>query len=197
MSTTSTTVKATPLPALEIAKKAILDMPIQGKPYTLLYGHVKQAELLFYPANPRIYSAIHKGTIEPTQELMEDHLKGMEHTLELKEDIKLNGGLLEPLLVKEATREVVEGNTRLAAYRLLAKQDPIRWGLVRAYILPADVSDSGISSILSQLHIKGKLNWDPYEKAGHIHRRYRVDKVSLPALAKEMKLSQGSLMNRK
>ena len=181
---------------LDAIKKAEIEIPIQGKNYVVVSCEVRQEDLQFYIANPRIYTALHSGNGTPRQDDIEGHLQKMEHVRVLRDDIKKNGGLLEPVLVKESTREVVEGNSRLAAYRLLAKIDPVKWGRIRALVLPMVVNDSDISSILSQLHLKGKLNWSPYEQAGHIHRRYTVDKVSLTDLCKEVKLSNPTVRHR-
>ncbi len=142
---------------LNAIKKAAIEIPIQGKTYVIVYCEVKQADLKFYTINPRIYTALHSGNGIPTQDDIEGYLKKMDHVRELRDDIKKNGGLLEPVLVKESTREVVEGNRRLAAYRLLAHTDPIKWGRIRAFVLPKTVNNSDISSILSQLHLKGRV----------------------------------------
>src|SRR5262249_48545141 len=52
-----------------------------------------------------------------------EELLEQEHVRELKDDIKLNGGLIDPLIVKDNTFEVLEGNSRLAACRWLYKND--------------------------------------------------------------------------
>jgi ParB-like chromosome segregation protein Spo0J len=63
---------------------------------------------------------------QPTQEEIQQQLSELEHVKELREDIKRNGGLLEPLIVREGSLEVLEGNRRLAAYRQLAAKEPIK-----------------------------------------------------------------------
>ena len=50
---------------------------------------------------------------EPDQEDIYSELLEQEHVRELKEDIRLNGGLIDPLIVRDGTLEVLEGNSRL------------------------------------------------------------------------------------
>src|ERR1700719_913271 len=91
-----------------------------------------QSKLRFYPDNPRIYSLLrHNENHEVTQDEIEAQLLEMEHVKVLKEDIKRNGGLIEPVIVRDGTFEVLEGNSRLAAYRFLAKADPITWAKMK------------------------------------------------------------------
>lgn len=177
--------------SLEGLKTAELDIPVQGKVYTITYCHLRHEELQFYADNPRVYSALHDGEANsPTQDEIEAHLQKKDHVRELRDDIRKNGGLLNPVIVKDTTKEVVEGNCRLAAYRLLGKEDPIKWERLRCFVLPPPVNDSDIASILGQLHLKGTLDWRPYEQAAFLHRRFTIDKVSVPDLTKEIPLTE-------
>jgi hypothetical protein len=183
--------------SLEGLKTAELDIPVQGKVFTITYCHLRHEDLKFYADNPRVYSALHeRETKAPTQDEIEAHLQKTDHVRELREDIRKNGGLIDPLIVKDATKEVVEGNCRLAAYRLLAQENPIKWERARSFVLPNEVNDSDIASILGQLHLKGKLNWRPYEQAAFLHRRFTIDKVSIPDLAKEIPLKEPTIKHR-
>src|SRR5713101_7767837 len=136
-----------------------------------------QQKLKFFADNPRVYSVVRANGKQPTQEEIQQQLSELEHVKELREDIKRNGGLLEPLIVRGGSFEVLEGNSRLAAYRQLADKDPIKWGMVKCTLLPADVKDSLIFALLGQFHIKGKKDWAPYEQAGFLYRRYKDHNV--------------------
>jgi hypothetical protein len=107
---------------------------------------------------------------------------------ELKEDIRLNGGLIDPLIVRDGTLEVLEGNSRLAASRWLYNNDndPIAWAKVKCTLLPADISEQLIFAILGQYHIRGKKDWVPYEKAGFLHRRFTHHKQDIPTVVTEL-----------
>ncbi len=92
--------------------------------------------------------------------------------------------------------EVVEGNSRLAAYRMLAEENAVQWETVKCAILPKAVHDSAIASLLGQLHLKGKKDWLPYEQASFLHRRHYKDKISISNLAKEVPLKKRGIEHR-
>jgi hypothetical protein len=150
---------------------------------------LEQSKLLFYPENPRVYSVLREDGKVPTQEEIRDRLQEMEHVKELIQDIKVNGGLIEPLIVRDGTLEVLEGNSRLAAYRFLSKADPLKWGLVKCTVLPADVQEALIFALLGEYHIKGKKDWAPYEQAGFLYRRYKQHNADIDALSAEIGMS--------
>ncbi len=163
---------------------------IRSKNIETKVGDIEQAKLKFYPDNPRIYSVINTGEKEPSQRDIENKLVEMDHVKQLYQDIKANGGLIDPILVMEESCEVIEGNSRLAAYRLLVKEDPIKWGKIRAMLLPKGLEESLIFALLSQYHIKGKKDWAPYEQAGFIYRRIEKHNISYSKLADELGMSQ-------
>jgi hypothetical protein len=113
----------------------------------------------------------------------------MEHVKARIQDIRLNKGLIEPLIVRDGTYEVLEGNSRLAAYRFLAKSDPVKWGYVKCTVLPPDVDEALIFALLGQFHIKGKKDWVPYEQAGFLYRRLKKHNADVKALALEIGIS--------
>lgn len=120
-------------------------------------GFMPHTGLRFYPENPRIYSALWKqGDSEPSQEEIFQQLSKTEHVREtLIPSIRSNGGLLEPVLVRSGV--VLEGNNRLAAYRVLAMApDHQLWKLIRVRILPDDISDADVFSLLGEYHIVGR-----------------------------------------
>lgn len=125
-----------------------------------------QQKLRFFPDNPRVYSVVRANGKQPTQEEIQQQLSELEHVKELREDIKRNGGLLEALIVRGGSLEVLEGNSRLAAYRQLAAKEPIKWGMVKCTVLPADVDDALVFALLGQFHIKGKKDWFLMSKPG-------------------------------
>ena len=150
---------------------------------------LEQTTLRFYPENPRVYSVLHASGKPPSQEDIQSQLLELEHVKELIVSIRINKGLLEPLMVKDTTFEVLEGNSRLAAYRYLAKSDPVKWGMVKCTILPHDIDDSLVFALLGEFHIKGKKDWAPYEQAGFLYRRFTKHNADLKALAAEIGMS--------
>lgn len=171
-----------------------IEVPIAGKMYTVTECKVNQADLLYYVANPRVYSLLHIDGVVPEQNDFEKFFHGKDQVKKLSRRIEKNGGLLEPVLVKAATREVVEGNTRLAAYRLLFKKDPLSWGRIRAHILPPSVDESSIASVLSEYHIFGKDDWATYEQANFFYRRHYEQGISITDLVEESGMSRPTLL---
>lgn len=153
-------------------------------------GYLPHSELLFYAENPRIYSIVWKDNdAEPTQEEIFDALSKTEYVREtLVPSIKSNGGLIEPVLVRKGV--VLEGNSRLAAYRLLSQKDPKTWGLIRVRVLPESVSDSEVFSLLGEFHIVGKKDWAPFEQAGYLYRRFKTHGIDENQLHSEVGLSK-------
>ena len=68
-------------------------------------------------------------------------LNRMDHVKQLIQSIRANGGLTDPMLVRDGDLVVLEGNSRLAAYRELARLDAVRWGKAKIRLLPADISE--------------------------------------------------------
>lgn len=169
------------------------DLLIRGKRIPVVTKDVPQHQLRFYLENPRLYSLVWGDGNEPTEEAIEEKLHGMEHVKQLIQAIKVNGGLIDPVIVRGGDMVVLEGNSRLAAYRFLASKDPAKWGRIKARILPADVDESDIFALLGEYHIHGKTNWAPYEQAGYLYRRHRNQDVPLTELAKEINLPKSQI----
>jgi len=163
---------------------------LRGQQIEVFSCEVPHAELLFYPENPRIYSIIRaEEDADPSQEDIFRVLSRSEHVREiLVPSIRNNGGLIEPILVRG--KVVLEGNSRLAAYRVLSQSDPDKWKYIRAKLLPEDVTDSQVFSLLGEYHMVGKKDWLPYEQAGYLYRRFKHHEISTDALATEVGLTK-------
>lgn len=178
-----------PSQSTALAKEPHNSLLIRGHEIPVETRRVEQSKLRFYPENPRVYSILHGHGDSPSQEEIQTRLLQMEHVKSLIEDIRINQGLIEPLIVKDATFEVLEGNSRLAAYRFLAKADPVKWGLVKCTILPPDIDEALVFALLGQFHIKGKKDWAPYEQAGFLYRRFMRQQADVRTLALEIGMS--------
>lgn len=150
-------------------------------------------ELRFYTENPRIYSLVRPDEAEPSQEEIQDRLLKMEHVKKLIHSIRANGGLTDPLIVRDKDFVVLEGNSRLAAYRKLATEDPVKWGYVKCKLLPRGIDESLIFALLGEYHIIGRKDWAPYEQAGYLYRRKVNQGVSPDQMAKEMGLTKSQV----
>jgi hypothetical protein len=152
---------------------------------------IEQKKLRFYVDNPRIYSLVRNDRRVPDQDEICRQLQGLEHVKELVQDIKGNGGLIDPLIVRDGDLVVLEGNSRLAAYRFLYTQDPIKWSKARCTVLPANIDEKLVFALLGQYHVKGKKDWAPYEKAGFLYRRHVEHDTPLPTVAIELGIPKG------
>lgn len=162
---------------------------IGGREVQVRHTVVPQAELRFYEDNPRIYSIVRRDTGRPSQSEIERRLSDMDHVKQLFQSIKANGGLIDPLIVRDGDYVVLEGNSRLAAYRKLAESDPLKWGMVKVTFLPSDVSERLVFALLGEYHIIGRKDWAPYEQAGYLFRRVTEHDVTAQRVAREMGLS--------
>ena len=163
---------------------------LRGTEIPVQSGYVSQLDLRFYTENPRIYSQVwFDPEIEPSQESIFQALARLEHVREhLIPNIRHNGGLIEPVLVRKNV--VLEGNSRLAAYRVLYKEDEEKWARIRVRVLPEKITDSQVFSLLGEYHIVGKKDWLPYEQAGYLWRRFSKHNVSEEDLKNEVGLSK-------
>lgn len=157
---------------------------------------MNQQELLFYEDNPRVYSALREnGKEKPTQQDIETKMRSMEHVKELRYQIEQNGGLIEALIVVKRNDDyvVLEGNSRLAAYRILADKDPIKWNLVRCSVLPESITESEIFTLLGTLHLVKKKDWTKYEQAAYVYRQKEATGLENKELAKKVGLSPSTV----
>ncbi|PYE26363.1 ParB-like nuclease family protein [Paraburkholderia silvatlantica] len=169
------------------------ELLIRGKSIPVILKEVPQHELCFYLENPRLYSLVWSDGNAPTEEEIEEKLLAMDHVKQLIHAIKANGGLIDPVVVRGGDMVVLEGNSRLAAYRYLASRDAVRWGRIKAKILPADISESEVFALLGEYHIHGKTNWLPFEQAGYLYRRHKNQGVSILELVKEINLPKSQI----
>lgn len=169
-------------------------LTISGQNIPIQISYLDHSELKFYPENPRIYSIVcSECSNEPDQLEIEKKLVQMDHVKRLIQSIKANGGLTDPIIVTGKDNVVVEGNSRLAAYRQLCKTDPISWSKIRCKILPNDIDDSLIFALLGEYHIIGRKDWDPYEQAGYLYRRKTVHGAGIDQIAREIGLSKNEI----
>ena len=170
-------------------------LPIGKKVFDVRIGELNQADLKFYVDNPRVYSVLRASGEDPSQQEIEELMVDMDHVKQLKQSIETNGGLIDPLIVRDGDLVVLEGNSRLAAYRLLCRIDPVKWGRVKCTILPADIDDSSIFTLLGQYHIVGRKDWSPFEQAGYLYRRKQDTRYPIESMAKELGITKGVAQN--
>ena len=171
-------------------ENVIEDYLVIGKEkYPVKKCEIEQNKLLFYPENPRVYSVLNIDNNTPTQKEIEELMCKKDHVKRLKESIKSNGGLIDPIIVRDGDFVVLEGNSRLAAYRMLSVQDPIKWAKIKAMLLPKDIPDSAVFALIGQYHIIGRKDWEPYEQAGYLSRTLNKSNQTPELLANSLGIS--------
>lgn len=162
---------------------------ISGNAIPVKRGKLKQGDLSFWENNPRIYSIVHQTDTPLDQEEIQSELLGLEHVKKLVNAIAHHGNLQNSIIVLDQKFEVIEGNSRLAAWRYLSQKDPNLFSEMPSVILPFDTSEELIYSYLNQEHIEGKTKWSAYEQAGVIFRLVKSGK-DLDSLKQEMNISR-------
>ncbi|AEV30220.1 ParB-like nuclease [Sphaerochaeta pleomorpha str. Grapes] len=101
--------------------------------------------------------------------------------LALRESIRANGGVINPILVNHNEDDkyiVIEGNTRLQIYKDFLVTNPSGpWRTIRA-IVYENMTEEEIHSIRLQTHLVGPRDWDPYSKAKYLD--YLMNDKRLP-----------------
>lgn len=132
--------------------------------------------LQFLPDNPRVYAAIREMSDFADLTSDEQQLRIYHRLLEqpsvkkLIPEIQRDNGLQEPIIVRYDTMEVVEGNSRLAAYRKLSEGTAgDDWALIPCLIVHTLTPDQQ-TRLLGQTHLNGKTEWSAYAKALFCYR---------------------------
>ena len=162
---------------------------VQNETIEFREREMKVDDLKFWPENPRVYSALRLKLMgeEPSQKDIEEVMTSLDNVKRLRSSIKAVGGLTHPLFVRNGV--VIEGNSRLAAYRLLCRVDKIRWAKVRCNVLPDDMSDDLVFALIGSIHIDGVTEWTPFEQAGYLFRHLQKSKKPIEAIAKDCGLT--------
>ena len=149
-------------------------------------------QLKFLRDNPRVYACTHgeKDFDALSEQEQQDRIYAnllMEPSVKnLMPEIKRHDGLMEPILVRHDTMEVIEGNSRLAVYRQLNDlsqqgKEEGEWGHIPCDIV-SKLSDEQQAALLNQIHVKGKTQWAAYEKANFAYvrkdRGWSFDKIA-------------------
>ncbi len=158
-------------------------------------------DLKFLRDNPRVYSCIYDEpdfdtlSEDEQQEKIFEKLEAEPSVRNLKPEIERHGGLMERILVRYDTKEVIEGNSRLAVYRILHEETKKEdWEFIPCNIVQK-LSDEQQIAYLNQIHIKGKTKWSAYEKANFAYAR-RTQGFSIPKIAELFGESEATIRTR-
>ena len=77
------------------------NLTIGKKDYKVQIVELNQADLKFYPENPRVYSVLNINGEEPSQDDIEDYMCGMEHVKQLRVSIESNNIYVQVFYIQE------------------------------------------------------------------------------------------------
>lgn len=157
---------------------------INQKEYEFSQEDIAIEKLRFWPENPRIHTDVYSiyasakdvdYDAPQLQEKIYQKLTNRENVRKLRSQLEANGGLVEPLIVRKSPRgnyyDVIEGNRRLAACKMNhEKSDHQKFTHLTCEIISDDIFDGDVLSLLSTLHITGKIEWSPFTTASFIRR---------------------------
>jgi len=163
-------------------------MKILGEIIPRKSDYIDIHELEFLADNPRVYACTHgevnfdKKTPGEQQQIIYEKLLNESSVKNLLPEIKRHGGLMEYILVRLDTMQVIEGNSRLAVYRKLHESDDAGdWEFIPCETVNT-LTDEQQVAFLNQVHVKGKTQWSAYEKANFAYVRrqsgWSVEKIA-------------------
>lgn len=150
---------------------------ILGKEIPISNERIDIFRLKFLRDNPRVYACTHGQSgfeemeVDEQQQTIFQAIRQEPSVTNLLHDIEHHGGLVEPILVRMDTMEVIEGNSRLAAYRLLHDKQPNgQWSEIECSTVSGLTLEQQ-DALQNQIHVKGKTKWSAYEKANFAYVR--------------------------
>lgn len=152
------------------------------------YDKLDIYKLEFFEENPRIGSIIEKHKDRVDQSFIDSKLWERNETHVLKRRIEEDGGLIHPILIHG--NKVIEGNTRLCAYRHLYEETKSdKWKTIECQILLTDIDKKQVYRLLCNEHIVGKIEWDTYEKGNMLTRMLEEENMDYEEIKNISKLS--------
>ena len=175
------------------SKNNISTLTISGIEVNVTHERVPIAGVRPDPNNPRIRFQIKFGSKKPPAS--EDELLAIIRDQpgydDLQKQIRTFGGIYDPLIVRH-DGTVAEGNTRLAAIKLLhgTNRSDERWTTVPITRLPVDIPEDTVELLMANYHIAGKTVWRPAAQADQIYRLVKERNVSVQRVADEIRMTK-------
>lgn len=164
------------------------------QPVLLVHEDLPLSKVKLDLENQRVKFLISTLDHRPDEGELEAMFWGIPEVKELYRAVKLNGGLIERIIVK-ADGTVVEGNCRTVVYRRLQKGEPNdeRWQRIPSRILPEDINPKQLAILLGEMHVAGKNKWDAFEKAAYVYKMNEELGYSHKFLAEHLRMSKSSI----
>jgi len=172
-------------------------MVLQGKNIPFTRGAVPVAQCDLDHSNPRIQYLIGQRAGSLSQNELDELLWAKDPVKALAGSIQQNGGVYDPIIVQRAgdRYRVREGNCRTVACRHLLEQYPedSRYLTMPALIFDVDLTEEDLAVMLADMHVAGKIRWDAYEQAKHVHDLFNVYGKTYDWLSNHLRLSKGKI----
>lgn len=148
------------------------------------YKRIAVKDIAFDRDNPRIKVALQKygGMLDDErirfalQSATENSSSTSSYSA-LKDSVRASGGISVPIVVwpKDNAYVCVDGNTRLAIYQELAREEvPGDWTTITCLVL-REPTQKQIETIRVTAHLVGAREWPAYEKASYLHYLRNVE----------------------
>jgi hypothetical protein len=150
------------------------------------------------PTNPRVANTIQLGEAPKRGSDLQPYLEQMlwddPDVHDLYRQVRANGGLIERIIVRK-NMVVAEGNCRTVVYRRLRgnfPEDP-NWKKIPARVLPDHITERQVAILLGEMHVTGKNEWKPFEKAGHLHKMFTQIGLTQEEIAQRLRMSKSAV----
>lgn len=186
-----------PTSSRRIAVEHVDELVLAGTRVQVRARDLPLDDVVLDSTNPRLANTIalnHLSEGPAMQQHLESTLWGDSDVRQLYQSIRENKGLVERIIVR-ANGIVAEGNCRTVVYRKLRTNFPNdpTWNTIPARILPDHISQKQIDILLGELHVGGKNEWSPFEKAGHIWALFSKHGLTQDEIAKLLHTSKTSV----
>jgi len=170
---------------------------IQGREIPFERGTVAVAECELDPRNPRIQYLVGQRAQSVSEVELEELLWEKDAVKNLAASVLQNGGVYDSIIVQRlgAKYRVREGNSRTVVCRRLLVQYPNdrRFLTMPAMIFDVDLTEEDLAVLLADMHVAGKIRWDAYEQAKHVHDLHYIYGKTYDWLGNHLRLSKSKI----
>jgi len=150
------------------------------------------------PSNPRIQFLVGQKAGQVSQSELDALIWEKDAVKALANSIFQNGGVYEDIIVQRNGKKfrVREGNCRLVASRHLLEQYPndARFMSMPGMIFDVDLTEEDLAVLLADMHVAGKIRWDAYEQAKHVHDLFQLYGKTYDWLSNHLRLSKSKII---
>src|SRR6266581_364885 len=141
---------------------------------------------------------------------IERHIWEEEDAKTLFRQIKTSGGLMEPPVVLRTSDSqflVKEGNRRVVCLRKLSKEahdgklakegykySKDHFDTVQCIVLPGDLSQKDLDSLIGTRHVSGPKEWATLNRAWHIYEMYNRDSMDFDEIRQVLGFGKGTVI---